>query len=70
MSFIQRELDRIGNALQRSDPVPQRDELYAAQQALIWATDPSWYKSPFDMLASNIRTDSADCLVGSDHSPS
>ena len=50
MSFIQRELDRIGNAIRQSNPVPHYDELYAAQQALMWALDPSSYKSPYDLL--------------------
>jgi hypothetical protein len=31
MSFVQRELDRIGTALRRSNPAPRYDELYAAQ---------------------------------------
>jgi hypothetical protein len=34
--LVQRELDRIGTALRRSDPVPRYDELYAMQQALLW----------------------------------
>jgi hypothetical protein len=54
MSFIQRELDRIGIALRKSDPVPQYDQLYLAQQSLMWATDPNIYKSPFDLVADSI----------------
>lgn len=46
MSFVQRELDRIGKAL-RSDPnANDYDRLYAAQQALAWATDPEGFASP------------------------
>jgi hypothetical protein len=37
MSFVQRELDRIGDALRHSQPSNHYAELYAAQQALIWA---------------------------------
>jgi hypothetical protein len=40
MSFIQRELDRIGKANRHSNPVPRYDELYTAQQALLWVLDP------------------------------
>jgi hypothetical protein len=40
MSFIQRELDRIGKAIRHSNPVPRYDELYTAQQALLWVLDP------------------------------
>jgi hypothetical protein len=52
MSFVQRELDRIGEAIRHSNPVPRYDELYAAQQALLWALEPETYKAPYDMLAS------------------
>jgi hypothetical protein len=60
MSFIQRELDRIEVALRQ----PQSDncyaELYAAQQALGWALEPTAYKSPYSMI-TGIQTDSAGC---------
>jgi hypothetical protein len=37
MSFIQQELDRIGNALRQAQPSSRYNELYAARQALLWA---------------------------------
>lgn len=72
MSFIQREIDRIGKALRQSDPVPRYDELYIAQQALMWALEPQLYKAPYDLLASISGTpeDSEDCRGESGHSPS
>ena len=70
--LVQRELDRIGAALTQSDPVPRYDELYAAQQAVMWALDPETYKAPFDLLApvSGTPEDSKGCLAGNDHSES
>jgi hypothetical protein len=50
MSFVQRELDRIGIALQQSQPNNRYAELYAAQQALMRVTDPTDFKTPYDML--------------------
>jgi len=59
MSFIKRELDRISVAL--SDPcAPDYEQLYAAQQALAWALEPTGYKSPYDAIRGT-REDSADC---------
>jgi hypothetical protein len=71
MSFIQRELDRIGDALRQPRPNNRYAELYAAQQALIWATDPTDFKSPFDMLGvTSTPEGSEDCQEESDHSQS
>lgn len=61
MSFIQRELDRIGRALPENREDPRHRELYVAQQALAWALEPSNIKSPFDMLMS-IPGVPEDCL--------
>jgi len=69
MSFVQRELDRIGDVLER----PQCNryaELYAVQQALMWALEPSTYKSPFEMLVTSTPATSEDYPEGSDHSQS
>jgi hypothetical protein len=51
MSFIQRELDKINDAI-RSDKTDLEDlvKLRAAQQALAWATDPDGYKSPYNFI--------------------
>lgn len=46
MSFVQREYERIADAMR----VPQSDDrycqLYAAQQALAWALDPEGFAAP------------------------
>jgi hypothetical protein len=47
MSFIQREIDRIRPLLVAN---PDQPELYAAQQALCWALEPSGVKSPYEMI--------------------
>ena len=47
MSFIQRELDRIGDALRSNPQANDYDRLYAAQQALAWASDPQGFRPPF-----------------------
>ena len=71
MSFVQRELDRIGDALRQPQPNNRYAELYAAQQALIWATDPTNFKAPYDMLVvTSTPGGSGDCREESDHSPS
>jgi hypothetical protein len=71
---IQRELERIECALRD----PQTDErycqLYAAQQALAWALDPSGFASPFAtiqrglVMPLNTQEARADCQVGYRHS--
>ena len=50
MSFIQRELDRIGVALRETPQGNDYDLLYAAQQALSWATDPDGFASPMKQI--------------------
>lgn len=50
MSFIQREMDRIGSALRQTQPGTRYAELYAAQQALVWVQHPVLYKSPSGMI--------------------
>lgn len=50
MSFIQRELDRIGDALRAEPDAGDREQLYAAQQALAWALEPGGLSSPMQML--------------------
>lgn len=68
MRSIQRELDRIGEAIRHSNPVPRYDELYAAQQALMWVLDPETYKAPYDLLVSGTPEGSGDCPEGSGRS--
>jgi hypothetical protein len=43
---VQRELDRIANALREPQPPKRYVELYAAQQALSWSIDPENFASP------------------------
>lgn len=60
MSFIQRELERIENKIQlilkfsqpslNIEKMIKKKELYAAQQALKWALDPSCFQSPYNMI--------------------
>lgn len=72
MSFVQRELDRIGNALRQAQPDNRYDELYATQQALLWALEPGSFKSPYDMLvaAKSTQEDLGGCPEGSGRSRS
>lgn len=48
--FVQRELDRIGEALRADPEAPNYDRLYAAQQALAWASDPEAFLPPSKMI--------------------
>lgn len=49
MSFLQREIDRIRAAL-TEPPSADHAELYAAQQALAWALEPTGFKSPYELI--------------------
>ncbi len=60
MSFIQRELDRISSALREDPQSNDYDRLYAAQQALSWASDPGRFASPMKHIRG-IQEDSEDC---------
>lgn len=48
MSFIQREIDRFNAAIRSGES--NREELYAAQQALAWVMEPEGFASPAAML--------------------
>jgi hypothetical protein len=50
MGFIERESERISAAIVNPDNAGVRDQLYAAQQALGWASEPTGFKSPYDMI--------------------
>lgn len=55
MSFIQREIDRTTAILQLDVPktdaeIKRYDQAYLVQQALVWALDPTGYRSPVDMI--------------------
>jgi hypothetical protein len=62
MSFIQRELDRIGEALRQPQPGNRYAELYAAQQALARASEPTGFASPYKLITGT-REGSTDCLA-------
>lgn len=72
MGLIERELERIGEALrERRQSLPPDGgesalsgdyrELYAAPQALSWALEPSGFKSPCDAIVRGTQADSGDC---------
>ena len=60
MSFIQRELERLGVALRDPRSSDRYDALYTAQQALSWALDPEGFKSPY-VQAMGIQEGSVGC---------
>lgn len=68
MSFIQRELDKLSRALNDAPESDQRSELYAAQQALLWAKEPEGFQSPYNMITGS-GPSSADCSVDIHPSP-
>ena len=47
MGFIQRELDRIANALREPQSETVYNHLYGAQQALAWVMEPDGFAGPF-----------------------
>lgn len=60
MSMLQREINRIRQALLNTKSGAVYDKLYAAQQALAWASDPAGFKAPGDLIMGT-QEDSADC---------
>lgn len=61
MGFIERELERIQSAL--GDPSDANHAaLWAAQQALAWALEPSAFRAPFYAITGN-PAGSRDYLV-------
>lgn len=60
MSFIERELEKITQALREPRSADHYDQLYAAQQALSWALEPEGFKRPYDMITGT-PADSEDC---------
>ena len=63
MGFVQRELDRLGRALCDGSAVEQYAEIYAAQQALAWALEPTLIKRPSQSYITRIAGDGEDCSV-------
>ncbi len=69
MSFIQREIERLHSALLCMPNGPKRAELYAAQQSLAWALEPTGYRSPHDMIMDTPAAQE-DCLAEPRPAPS
>lgn len=59
MTMIERELHKIQRAMAAESGSRHR-ELYAAQQALAWVSDPECFKSPFRMITGT-QGGSGDC---------
>jgi hypothetical protein len=49
MGFVERELNKIQSLLRTAD-ARLYVELFAAQQALSWAIEPTGFKSPVDLI--------------------
>ena len=67
MNLIETEINRIRSVLANDPNHPKYEQLYAAQQALCWSTDPNGFKSPFTMIMGN-QGEQGDCL-GKNHLP-
>ena len=61
MSFVDRELARLNRALDCGVGDPRYAEIYAAQVALAWVSEPSLVASPFDYLSGSKAAASEDC---------
>lgn len=68
MSFVQRELERIQSALADHDH-PDWQRLHDAQQALMWALEPTGYASPYEAIKGKSEG-SASCSAHSCPLPS
>ena len=67
MSFVHREIARIRSAILADNNY--RVELYAAQQALEWALEPSGIRSPYEMIMGT-QEDSRGCQLSCHPQPS
>jgi hypothetical protein len=71
MGFVDRELERVTTRLPTGPLAADgSSQLYAVQQALLWALSPDSYKSPYDMIAptSDTQPTLRDYLAENDHS--
>lgn len=68
MEHVQAELERIRVRLVNRPHPNEHAGLYAAQQALEWALDPSGFKAPYAMV-TGIREASRDCCPTSRPEP-
>jgi hypothetical protein len=60
IGFVQRELDRIAIALRQAPNPECYARLYAAQQALSWALEPTGFAAPFTVITGTPAS-SEDC---------
>lgn len=72
MGFIERELQRIEAALTAPQSETRYGQLFAAQQALRWTTEPQGFAAPLDMIegrsgqsATGTPEGTEDCLPSS-----
>lgn len=56
MSFIQRELNILGEMLRNTPEGEEYNEIYAAQQALCWALDPDNFMSPVKLVKKHYES--------------
>jgi hypothetical protein len=61
-SFVQREIERIHDAICNPNNANRRAELHAAQQALSWALDPTGFRSPLGTIMG-IQEGQEGCLA-------
>lgn len=50
MSFVEREINKINFELHNAQTKDIYDQLYIAQQALVWSLDPEMVKSPYNYI--------------------
>lgn len=63
MNFIQREINRINEAINsKGEESPAHHRLYSAQQALEWVLEPTGVKPPYEAIMDT-PADLEDCLV-------
>ncbi len=80
MGFVDRERERIADSLREPQPPERYCQLYAAQQALAWASDPEGFRPPLETINDPAAmqpltwggspADSADCSAHSRPLPS
>jgi len=62
MGFIDRELEQIEAALHEPQTGERYGQLYAAQQALKWATEPQGFATPLDTIQQDRVQSPTDIL--------
>lgn len=69
MSFVQREIDRIRAVLVAEPDAKDRDALYAAQQALVWALEPTGFMAPLKMMRRYLLDEAGQPDAPGSHEP-